>query len=122
MYSIAASDSSVFAAGFFSSIGGQARSLLAELNPNDGSFLTSIWRRSGFGAFALAVASDGTLYVGGSFRTFELAAQQQDRGVQEWQQNGRVSPRWSAVADIAHRLGTICRGAGCAEHRATGAG
>jgi hypothetical protein len=69
--------STVYAAGFFSMIGGKTRNLVAELNASDGS-ATSFDPNGapGFGAFALAVALDGTLYVGGSFDTFDLAYQQ----------------------------------------------
>jgi hypothetical protein len=69
--------STVYAGGFFSVIGGQTRNLVAGLNAGDGK-ATSFDPDGapGFGAFALAVASDGTLYVGGSFDTFDLAYQQ----------------------------------------------
>lgn len=77
VHAIAVSGSSVYVGGYFSSIGGQARNLIAELNPSDGS-ATSFdpGAAGGTAAFALAVASDGTLYVGGDFQTFELASQQ----------------------------------------------
>ena len=69
--------STVYAAGFFTSIGGQTRNLIAGLKSSDGT-ATSFDPNGapGFGAFALAVASDGTLYAGGSFDTFDLAYQQ----------------------------------------------
>jgi hypothetical protein len=74
---VAVYGSTVYAAGFFTSIGGQARNLIAGLNASDGT-ATSFDPNGapGFGAFALAVASDGTLYAGGSFDTFDLAYQQ----------------------------------------------
>jgi hypothetical protein len=77
VHAIAVSGSRVYAGGYFSSIGGQARNLIAELNSSDGS-ATSFdpGAAGGTAAFALAVASDGTLYVGGDFQTFELASQQ----------------------------------------------
>lgn len=74
VYALAAYGSRVYAAGFFSVIGGQTRNLVAGLNAADGS-ATDFDPNGppGFGAYALAVAPDGTLYVGGSFDTFELA-------------------------------------------------
>jgi trimeric autotransporter adhesin len=77
VYALALSGSTVYAAGFFSTIGGQTRNLVAELNPTDGA-ATSFdpGADPGFGAFALTVALDGTLYIGGSFRTFDFAFQQ----------------------------------------------
>jgi trimeric autotransporter adhesin len=77
VYALAVSGSTVYAAGFFTSIGGQTRNLIAGLKSSDGT-ATSFDPNGapGFGAFALAVASDGTLYVGGSFDTFDLAYQQ----------------------------------------------
>jgi hypothetical protein len=74
VFAVAVYGSTVYAAGFFSVIGGQTRNLVAGLNAGDGkanSFDPN--GAPGFGAFALAVASDGTLYVGGSFDTFDLA-------------------------------------------------
>lgn len=77
VFALAVSGSTVYAAGFFSTIGGQSRNLLAGLNASDGS-ATSFDPNGapGFGAYALAVAADGTLYAGGSFDTFDLAYQQ----------------------------------------------
>jgi len=77
VYALAVSGSTVYAAGFFTSIGGQTRNLIAGLKSSDGT-ATSFDPNGapGFGAFALAVASDGTLYAGGSFDTFDLAYQQ----------------------------------------------
>lgn len=77
VFALALSGSTVYAAGFFSTIGGTTRNLVAELNPADGT-ATSFdpGADPGFGAFALTVATDGTLYVGGSFRTFDFAFQQ----------------------------------------------
>ena len=77
VHALAVSGSTVYAAGFFSTIGGQPRSLIAGLNSSDGT-ATSFDPHGapGFGAFALATASDGTLYAGGSFNTFDLAFQQ----------------------------------------------
>ena len=77
VFAVVVYGSTVYAAGFFSVIGGQTRNLVAGLNAGDGS-ATSFDPNGapGFGAFALAVASDGTLYVGGSFDTFDLAYQQ----------------------------------------------
>lgn len=74
---IALSGSKVYAGGRFLTIGGQARRFLAELNPIDGS-ATSFdpSAAGGTSADALAVASNGTLYVGGTFKGFELAVQQ----------------------------------------------
>ncbi len=77
VFAVAVYGSTVYAAGFFSHIGGQARNLVAALDAGDGH-ATSFDPNGapGFGAFALAVALDGTLYVGGSFDTFDLAYQQ----------------------------------------------
>ena len=77
VFAVAVSGSTVYAGGVFSAIGGKTRNLVAELNPTDGT-ATSFdpGADPGFIAFALTVASDGTLYVGGSFRTFDFAFQQ----------------------------------------------
>jgi len=74
---LAVHDSTVYAAGHFSTIGGETRHLVAGLNASDGS--ATDFDPSGvpgFGAYALDVASDGTLYTGGSTPTFDLAYQQ----------------------------------------------
>lgn len=74
---LAVHDSTVYAAGHFSTIGGKTRHLVAGLNAGDGSatdFDPS--GAPGFGAYALDVAPDGTLYTGGSTPTFDLAYQQ----------------------------------------------
>jgi len=74
---LAVDGSTVYAAGHFSTIGGKTRHLVAGLNASDGSatdFDPS--GPPGFGAYALDVAPDGTLYAGGSFPTFDLAYQQ----------------------------------------------
>jgi hypothetical protein len=67
----------VYAAGFFTSVGGQPRSLLAGMRAGDGE-VTSFAPDAapGFGAFALDMAADGSLYAGGSFNTLDLGAQQ----------------------------------------------
>jgi hypothetical protein len=77
VHALAVSGSTVYAAGFFTSIGGQPRNLIAGLKASDGT-ATSFNPNGapGFGAFALALASDGTLYAGGSFDTFDSAYQQ----------------------------------------------
>ena len=77
VHALAVSGATVYAAGFFTVIGGQTRNLIAGLNASDGT-ATSFDPNGapGFGAFALATASDGTLYAGGSFDTFDLAYQQ----------------------------------------------
>lgn len=74
---LAVHGSTVYAAGHFTTIGGKTRNLVAGLNASDGS-ATDFNPNGppGFGAYALDVAVDGTLYVGGSFQTFDLAYQQ----------------------------------------------
>lgn len=74
---LAVDGSTVYAGGYFNAIGGQPRALLAALNASDGSATSFNPNGSGGNAvFALAVVPDGTLYVGGSFPTFDLAYQQ----------------------------------------------
>ena len=74
---LAVDGSTVYAGGYFNAIGGQPRALLAALDANDGSATSFNPNASGGNAvYALAVVSDGTLYVGGSFPTFDLAYQQ----------------------------------------------
>jgi hypothetical protein len=77
VFALAVSGSTVYAGGFFGTIGGQTRNVVAELNPTDGtatSFDPGAY--PGFAAYALTVTPDGTLYVGGGFRTFDFAFQQ----------------------------------------------
>ncbi|MEY2538879.1 MAG: hypothetical protein QOG67_2619 [Verrucomicrobiota bacterium] len=77
VHALAVSGSTVYAAGFFTTIGGQTRMLIAGLEASDGTATSFDPNGSpGFGAFALTVVSDGTLYAGGSFDTFDLAYQQ----------------------------------------------
>jgi hypothetical protein len=74
---LAVHDSTVYAAGHFSTIGGETRHLVAGLNASDGSATGfDPGGAPGFGAYALDVAPDGTLYTGGSSPTFDLAYQQ----------------------------------------------
>jgi hypothetical protein len=74
---LAVDGSIVYAGGYFDTIGGQPRSLLAGLNSDDGSATSfNPDAAGGVTVYALAVASDGTLYVGGSFPTFDLGYQQ----------------------------------------------
>ncbi|MEO7431617.1 MAG: hypothetical protein ABIR62_06260 [Dokdonella sp.] len=75
--SIAVSGKVVYAGGSFSTIGGQPRNILAELNDDDGS-ATDFNPNGHPGAIvqALAVTPNGTLYAGGSFVTFDSAYQQ----------------------------------------------
>lgn len=72
---LAVDGSTVYAGGYFNMIGGQPRGLLAGLNAGDGNATSFNPNASGVAVYALAVATDGTLYVGGSFPTFELAYQ-----------------------------------------------
>jgi hypothetical protein len=76
VYALAVRGSTVYAAGFFSQIGGQTRHLVAGLDGATGD-ATSFDPHGapGFGAYALATYQD-KLYVGGSFDTFDLARQQ----------------------------------------------
>jgi hypothetical protein len=74
---LAVDGSTVYAGGYFTTIGGQPRSLLAALDASDGSANSFNPNGSGgLAVYALAVATDGTLYAGGSFPTFDLAPQQ----------------------------------------------
>ena len=74
---LAVRGSTVYAAGFFSQIGGETRQLVAGLDSTDGTATRFNPQGSpGFGAFALEVSGDDTLYVGGSFDGFDLARQQ----------------------------------------------
>ena len=76
---LAVSGGTIYAGGFFNSIGGQARFALAALDPMSGA--ATSWNpqplpTNEFGAVsALAVAPDGTLWAGGGFSGFPNAAQ-----------------------------------------------
>lgn len=73
---LAVDGSIVYVGGDFQRIGGQPRNLLAALNASDGSATDfNPNGAEGYSVQALAVASDGTLYAGGSFPTFALAYQ-----------------------------------------------
>jgi hypothetical protein len=67
----------VYAAGFFSELGGESRHLIGAVDGTTGS-ATSFDPHAapGFAAFALELADDGTLYAGGSFLTLDAAYQQ----------------------------------------------
>ena len=108
VFAVAVSGSTVYAAGFFSSIGGQTRNLIAGLKASDGT-ATSFDPNGapGFGAFALAVASDGTLYAGGSFDTFDLAYQQ---GFAQFSPTPETSQR-RLTQDAWQRRNLRCRSA-----------
>ncbi|MGI9089165.1 MAG: beta strand repeat-containing protein [Chthoniobacterales bacterium] len=122
VFALAVSGSTVYAAGFFSTIGGQPRNLLAGLNAGDGS-ATSFDPNGapGFGAFALAVAADGTLYAGGSFDTFDLAYQQ---GFAQFspqikllsavsvKTHGNIQPPFPIDLPLAGQPGIECRSGG----------
>ena len=74
---LAVDGSTVYAGGYFNAIGGQPRALLAALDASDGSATSFNPNGSGGNAvYALSVETDGTLYAGGSFPTFDLAYQQ----------------------------------------------
>jgi len=73
--SLAVDGATVYAGGRFTTIGGQSRNLLAALDAGDGSANSFNPNASGVVVSALAVAPDGTLHVGGSFNTFDLASQ-----------------------------------------------
>jgi hypothetical protein len=76
VYAVAVHGSTVYAAGFFSQIGGQTRHLVAGLNAANGAATDfDPHGAPGYGAFELAIF-ENTLYVGGSFDTFDLARQQ----------------------------------------------
>lgn len=72
---LAVDGSTIYAGGRFSIMGGQSRGMLAALNAGDGSVTSFNPNASGTVVSALTLASDGTLYVGGSFATFDLAYQ-----------------------------------------------
>ena len=77
VHALAVDGPTIYAAGFFGVIGGQTRRLVAGLESRDGSATSfDVGGSPGFIAEALEVATDGTLYVGGSFSTFALAHQQ----------------------------------------------
>jgi hypothetical protein len=74
---LAIDGSIVYAGGYFNTIGGQPRNLIAGLNSDDGGATSfNPDAAGGVTVYALVVASDGTLYVGGSFPTFDLGYQQ----------------------------------------------
>ena len=73
--SLAIDGATLYAGGRFATIGGQPRNLLAALDATDGSATSFNPNASGVVVSALAVAPDGTLHVGGSFNTFDLASQ-----------------------------------------------
>jgi hypothetical protein len=74
---IAVDGATVYLGGSFDTVGGQPRALLAATSAVDGSALAFNPNGSGGqSVHELNVAADGTLYVGGSFPTFDLAYQQ----------------------------------------------
>jgi hypothetical protein len=72
---LAIDGSTVYAGGRFTTIGGQPRNLIAALDAGNGSANPFNPDASGVVVSALAVVSDGTLHLGGSFNTFDLASQ-----------------------------------------------
>lgn len=70
------SDSTLYAGGLFSEIGGQTRALIAGLDLDGTVTGFDPGATPGSIASVLTVTPDGTLYAGGSFRTFDLAFQQ----------------------------------------------
>ncbi len=74
VFALAVSDSTVYAGGFFTTISGQPRSTLAALTTE--GIVTSFDPNGDIAVFALVVAPKGTLHAGGSFRGFDLGAQQ----------------------------------------------
>lgn len=74
---LAAHGGVLYAAGFFSQLGGQSRHLIGAVDATTGAATPfDPHAAPGFAAFALDVAPDGTLYAGGSFLTLDLAYQQ----------------------------------------------
>jgi len=76
VFAVAASSSSVYVGGVFTEIGGQPRYDVAELDPTTGA--VSSFDAGGDSQLyvdALSVTTDGRLYLGGIFHTFELGPQ-----------------------------------------------
>jgi uncharacterized delta-60 repeat protein len=66
------SDGKILVGGLFSSLNGVTRNRLVRLNPNgteDTAFYTNMGTGFGNGIYALAVQSDGKIFVGGQFLT-----------------------------------------------------
>jgi hypothetical protein len=77
VFAIAVDGPTVYLGGDFTTVGGQPRGLVAATNAADGAVLDFNPNGSGGNSiYALDVATDGTLYVGGSYPTFDLAYQQ----------------------------------------------
>jgi len=77
VHSLAVHGDTVYAAGFFSLLGGQTRHLIGAVDAVTGSATSfNPHGAPGFGAFDLDLAPDGTLYAAGSFLTLDRAFQQ----------------------------------------------
>jgi hypothetical protein len=77
VHALAVDGDVVYAAGFFSHLGGAERHLIGAVRGSDGTVTGFDPHASpGFGAYALTLADDRTLYAGGSWLTLDSANQQ----------------------------------------------
>lgn len=67
VYSLAVSGNTVYAGGFFNSVGGQARNFIAAINADDG--LPTAWNPGANSTVEALTVSGSIIYAGGSFTT-----------------------------------------------------
>lgn len=88
----------IYASGFFTTVGGLSRSHLAKVSASGSGAVDTNWNPSPNGrVHGLAIAQDGSLYVGGGFTTIggqprSYLARLSSTGT------GAVDPRWNPVA------------------------